>query len=264
MAGTPQNQALALPTVCSTCGAGLPAGSDRCTRCGTLHGAFRTCPHCHARAEVVAKDGMLFVCAACGKPRVPVEKPIQRTGGEGRAIAEATSARGDWLFGSVAAIGALVPSLLLGVTAMILLMTVGFGLGFLLTLGIGGVFGAVSLFAFSRAKAAAKRAEEAMRDAFGSVALDAIRTHGPLSPRQLAEILGVPEPVAEAALARLPTRTDVRVDTVLDDRSAADGQIRYRIAEEARPEQTLDAQSAELADFDRRLQQSVQQKQGKS
>lgn len=263
MAANPQNPALALPTVCSTCAAPLPPGSDRCTRCGTLHGAFRTCPHCHARAEVIQKDGLLFVCAACGKPRVPVEKPIERTGGEARALAEATSARGDWLFGNVAAIGALVPSLLLATTAMILLMTVGFGLGFLLTLGLGGALGAVSLFAFGRAKAAAKRAEEAMRDAFASVALDAMRTHGSLAPRQLAEILGVSESVAEAALARLPTRTDVRVDTVLDDRSAADGQIRYRIAEDQRPAATLDAQSAELAEFDERLRRASAEKQGK-
>ncbi len=250
-----------LPTACTTCTAPLPAGSDRCTRCGTLHGEFRVCPHCRAKAEVIPKSGLIFVCAACGKPRVPVEKPVTRTYAEAATLAQATDARGDWLLASVAGIAAMVPSLILATTAVILLMTLGLGLGFFLTGGIGAAFGFVALFALGRAAAANRRAEAAMGDAFGAVALDAMRTHGPLSAPQLAEILGVSETVASEALARLPARTDVRVDTVIDDR-AADGQVRYRIEQDVQP--GVEGESAELAAFDERLRRATAEKQGKS
>jgi hypothetical protein len=77
------------PSVCTTCGAPMPPGTDRCGRCGTLHGDWRRCYGCGARAEVIRKDSMLFVCSACGRPRVPTEQPIARSGGEREALARA-------------------------------------------------------------------------------------------------------------------------------------------------------------------------------
>jgi len=237
----------------------MPPGTDRCGRCGTLHGEHRRCYGCGAKAEVIRKSGMLFVCSACGRPRVPMEQPMQRTGAEREPLARAEA---DNKSSAVA--------LALGIVAFaIAAAALGVGLlAFLINFGLIATLMFIAMFTFVGAgafgvltsKKARGRADEAMREAFGAVALDVMRQRGPVTAPQLAQVLGVPEQVADAALTRLPARTDVRVDTVLDER-AADGQVRYRIADATMPAETLlAAQEAASADFDARLREAMQKK----
>lgn len=233
----------------------MPPGTDRCGRCGSLHGEWRRCPGCGAKAEVIRKGGMTYVCAACGRPRVPTEQPITRTGAEREPLAKAEadlkSAAIAFSLGIVAfAIGAA------GLGGATLAFLLDFGwvalFAFLTTL----IFAAAGAFAVVTSRAARRRADEQMRDAFGAVTVDVMRQRGTISAPQLAQILGVPEEVADQALTRLPARNDVRVDTVLDDR-AADGQVRYRIADQTMPAETLD----EAGDFEARLREAMRAKE---
>ena len=248
-----------IPTTCTTCAAPMPPGTDRCARCGTLHGEFRRCYGCGAKAEVIRKGGMLYVCSACGRPRVPVEQPIQRTGVEREPLARAESDNRSSVFAFALSIVAfVVAALAMGIGLIAFLVDFGliatvFFIAMLMFAG-AGAFGVLT------SKKARGRADEVMREAFGAVALDVMRQRGPVTAPQLAQVLGVPEQVADAALTRLPARTDVRVDTVLDER-AADGQVRYRIADATLPaEAVIAAQDAASADFDARLREAMQKK----
>ncbi|MGZ3420569.1 MAG: hypothetical protein ACXWUG_07640 [Polyangiales bacterium] len=225
-----------------------------------MHGEHRRCPGCGAKAEVISKGGMLFVCAACGRPRVPMEQSgIPRSGREREALARAEADLRDGMLATVLGIIAFVIATFL-LTGALFSVLLGFGLLSVIFFVLTAVLGGAGGFAFMRKGGARKRAEEAMQDAFGAVALDVLRARGPTTSGALAQILGVPEPVADRALTRLPARTDVRVDTVIDDR-AADGMVRYRISEDA----TLPADSAVLQDaasasFDERLKAAMRQK----
>lgn len=237
----------------------MAPGSDRCGRCGTLHGDWRRCYGCGARAEVIRKGGNLFVCSACGRPRVPVEQPIARSGGERDALgrAEADNKSSVIAF-SLAIVAFIIAAIALGIAGIALLVDFTFiAVAMFIAMAIFGGAGVAGVMTSRRAR---QRASDAMRDAFGAVALDVMRQRGPVTAPQLAEILGVPVEIADAALTRLPARTDVRVDTILDER-AADGQVRYRIANDyTLPAESL--QDAAQADFDRRLQASIGKKEG--
>lgn len=202
---------------------------------------------------------MLFVCSACGRPRVPMEQPVQRTGAEREALARAEADNKSSVIAfALGIVGFVIAAAALGIGSIALLIDFGFiaTLMFvaMLVFAVAGVFGVIT------SKKGRARADDAMRDAFGAVALDVMRQRGPVTAQQLAQVLGVPEQVADAALTRLPARTDVRVDTVLDER-AADGQVRYRIADATLPAETLlAAQDAASADFDARLREAMQKK----
>jgi hypothetical protein len=202
----------------------------------------------------VSKGGLSFVCAACGRPRVPLEQPVPRSGADRPALAEAERAQKDALFANVLGI---VGSVLAGVVLLSTLGSwlLGFGFVALFLFVFALVFGGATGFAFATSARAKRRVEEAMHDAFGAVALDVLRARGPTTARTLGAVLGVPEPVAEAALARLPARTDVRVDTSIEG-AAADGLVRYRIA---------DAPSAPIEDdahgsFEARLRAAMRER----
>jgi hypothetical protein len=217
------------PTVCPVCTAPLAPGQDRCGRCGALSGEHRVCPGCGARAEVIGKGG-IWVCAACGRPRVPMEKPgIPRSGRERSTLARVEQAHKRSIVltgaGIAVAVADLFVAAVLGIAALA---------GFAMLATIFAVVAAlVALGAFvslRRAKAAREEARQAMGEAIGLVALDVMRARGAVSAPELAEQMGIPVPVAEAALDRLPARDDVRVESVVDDRSI-DGQVRYRVAD---------------------------------
>jgi hypothetical protein len=184
---------------------------------------------------------------------------MQRTGSEreplARAEADVKSAIIAFSLGIVAFV---VAAAALGTGLLALL--IDFGLIATLMFIAMFVFAAAGAVAVLTSKKARGRADDAMRDAFGAVALDVMRQRGPVTAPQLAQILGVPEQVADAALTRLPARTDVRVDTVLDER-AADGQVRYRVADATMPaEAVIAAQDAATADFDARLKEAMEKK----
>lgn len=245
-----------IPTVCTTCGAPMPPGSDRCGRCGTLHGDWRRCYGCGARAEVIRKDGNLFVCAACGRPRVPVEQPIARSGGEREALARAEADHKSSVIAfSLSVVAFIIAAMALALGGLVWLLggTI-FGIVMMIAMSI---FIAAGVMGLTTSRKARVRASDAMRDALGAVALDVMRQRGPVTAQQLAEILGVPLDVAEAGLTRLPARSDVRVDTVIEA-----GDVRYRIANDyTMPAESL--QDAAHADFDARLRASINQRENK-
>ena len=151
-------------------------------------------------------------------------------------------------------VGLIIGATVLGIAGIAFLIDFGFlalvmFIGSLIFAGAGG-FGLVT------SKKAKSRADESMREAFGAVALDVMRQRGPITAPALAEVLGVPVEIADAALTRLPARTDVRVDTVLDER-AADGQVRYRVSDQTMPAEVLSEHEAASADFDARLKASI-------
>lgn len=201
---------------------------------------------------------MLFVCSACGRPRVPVEQPIARSGGEREALGRAEADQKSSVIGfSLAIVAFVLAAVVLGIAGISLLIDFTF-IATLMFIAMV-VFAGAGAFGIMSSKKARVRASDAMRDAFGAVALDVMRQRGTVTAPQLAEVLGVPVEVADAALTRLPARTDVRVESVLDDR-AADGQVRYRIADQTMPAEAL--QDAASADFDARLKASIQRKEG--
>lgn len=198
---------------------------------------------------------MLFVCSACGRPRVPTEHAIARSGGEREALSRAEADNKSAVIAfALSIVGFIIAAIALGIAGIAFLIDFTF-IATVMLIGML-IFGGAGVMGVVTSRSARRRASDAMRDAFGAVALDVMRQRGPVTAPQLAEILGVPLDVADAALTRLPARTDVRVDTVLDER-AADGQVRYRIAQD----QTVPAESlqdAAHADFDARLKASMQ------
>jgi hypothetical protein len=239
----------------------MPPGTDRCGRCGSLHGEWRRCYGCGAKAEVIRKGGMLFVCSACGRPRVPVEQPVQRSGMEREALARAEADNKSSVVATgLGIVGLIIAAIALAVAGVAFLIDFTFIAVFMMVAML--VFGGAGAFGFMTAKKARGRASDAMRDAFGAVALDVMKQRGPITPSVLAEVLGVTPAEAESALTRLPARTDVRVDTVIDER-AADGQVRYRIAgDHTMPAEVLSEHEAATADFDARLKASMTKKEG--
>lgn len=223
--------AAAPPALCTTCRAPLAPGSDRCDRCGTLHGDHRKCPSCGAKAEVINREGgILFTCAACGVPRVPMEHGgVPRSGREREPLGRANVAyKGSIVAKLGGTFGVVTGSLiaLVGV-AMLALHATSFALVLLLMAAVAIAF---SVWGLGVAKVRKSRAQDAMRDAMGAVALDVMRARGAISATILADQLGVSQAVAETVLERLPARDDVRVESIVDER-AADGMVRYRIAD---------------------------------
>jgi len=198
---------------------------------------------------------MIFVCAACGRPRVPAEQPVTRSGAEREPLAKAEAdLKSSAIAFALGVVAFVIGAAALGTASLAFLLDFGwFALfAFVATL----LFVGAGAFAVLTSRGAKKRADEQMRDAFGAAAVDVMRQRGAISAPQLAQILGVPEEVADQALTRLPARNDVRVDTVLDDR-AADGQVRYRVADQTLPAETLD----EAGDFDARLREAMRAKE---
>ena len=238
---------------CTTCREPLPAGTDRCPRCGALSGDFRKCYGCGARAEVIRKDGGMFVCAACGRPRVPLEKPgFFPSGNERPALERAGSANKDATISKIGGIMALVVAGLVAVIALLPLFLSWTAFGLVLV-GIAAFIAFIGAFGIVNGGKNRALAAQHMTDAIASVAFDLMKQRGPISPHMLSEQLGIPEEVAEKALNKLPADPHLRVETVIDER-AADGQLRYRVEAGAiEPTPGMSLEEAEQASFDARL-----------
>jgi hypothetical protein len=238
---------------CTTCREPLPPGTDRCLRCGALSGDFRRCYGCGARAEVIRKDSGVFVCAACGRPRVPIEKPgFAPSGNERPALERAGTAARDATISRVGGVMAFVVAALIVLTALLPLFLGWTGFGLVLV-GLAAAIAFVGGFGIVNAGKNAAHAKKHMTDAIASVALDLMKQRGALSPHMVSEQLGIPEDVAEKALNQLPADPRLRVETVIDER-AADGQLRYRLDDAGQIDTAgMSEEEAEKASFDARL-----------
>jgi hypothetical protein len=226
---TPSFTMSAPPTPCHVCAAPLPANSDRCSRCGALHAEFRRCEGCGALAEVVSKGGSLYVCAACGRPRIPLEVAITRSHGERSALNEVGERRmraALWTGVGAASIALGIGGALVGALLLLAGATVIGGA----SAGVGITFVVLALWCFAMASRGRVAAEAAAREALALGAIDVMRALGPQTSTTLAAAMAIPIPLAESLLATLPARTGVRVDAVVDD-AATDGLVRYRVAD---------------------------------
>ncbi len=247
--------------VCSTCGTPLPPGSDRCPRCGTLAGDHRRCYGCGARAEVVQRDG-LFVCAACGRPRVPMEGAgIVRSGRERAPLARIAQLKHDANVSRFVSIVGFVVAffvLMLGAGFVSFLPIFGYAI-----MAIAAIIVGAGLVGLGRSKSRLKEGRVAMEEAIALVAHDVIRSRGSISAQQLAEQMGLPYDLAERTLDRLPADPQLRVETVIDEQST-DGKLRYRIADAglyaAAVDENLSEEEQEKRSFDARLAASMKAK----
>lgn len=244
--------------VCTTCGTPLPPGTDRCPRCGTLAGDHRRCYGCGARAEVIQRDG-LFVCAACGRPRVPMEGPgIVRSGRERAPLARIGQLKHDANVSRFVSIVGFVVAffvLMFGAAFVSFLPIFGYAI-----MAIAGIVTAAGLYGMGRAKSKLKEGRIAMEEAISLVAHDVIRSRGTISAQQLAEQMGLPLDLAERTLDRLPANPQLRVETVIDEQST-DGKLRYRIGDAGLYDtENLSEEEAEKRSFDARLAAAMKAK----
>lgn len=233
------------PAQCRVCAAPMPQGSDRCSRCKTLHAEFRRCEHCGGLTEVIEVNGV-YVCNACSKPRIPMERSgISRSGREREALQKVGVARKREItlkfatFGTIALMLPLTLVLLIAFLASFTALTITFALVDVMVL-------VAAILLYRSSKKAHYDARNSMLDALGSAALDVMRAKGPITSQQLADQMGISQDNAEKALERLPARSDVRVDIDMIG-AEQDGLVRYRIAD---PLRELQAQETMLAEFD--------------
>jgi predicted DNA-binding transcriptional regulator len=206
----------ASPSKCPTCGTALEPNASRCFACGRVLGADNKCPHCHATAGVLAKDGG-YVCAACSQPReklpgtvVVGKSPETMIPHAARDAVANVSAGG--IFGGLA-IGAGVLMLLAAVVAFMVLPlalgTAGFVIAALMAaVGIGA--GAVGFAA--RGGAAQKRAERNARTRELAIVDLAEKRGGDLTVLDVARELRISMAEADRALTALAKQGHVGVE----------------------------------------------------
>jgi hypothetical protein len=202
---------------------------------------------------------MIFVCAACGRPRIPMERAgVVKSGRERPILVRAGEHRRDAAVSNVAGIVGISIAAFIALISMVWIFA--FGLGFFGGTGVAfAIFTALmGMYGVGNAKKNERLANEQMSEALGLVAMDVMRSKGPVTSKQLGEQMGIPEDVAEKILAVLPAK--FRVETVVDER-ATDGLLRYRIADEALAIQPgMSDEEAEKAAFDAKLAAAMRAK----
>jgi hypothetical protein len=192
------------------------------------------------------------VCAACGKPRVPIELAgVTLSGRERRSLGAAASAQGNGLmFGVFAAIA----FVFVFFTALVGAIGLAFGsvavsvLAAVITLFLAGG----ALASLIAARQASRAVEQNAHEALVSATVDAVHSMKSVTPQILAAQLGIPEAMCEHLLGEASAQSEYAIESSIDQ-AHEDGQVRYRVSESATP----GAQEDELASFDRRLQQSI-------
>ncbi|HEU4538979.1 MAG TPA: hypothetical protein VFS00_32890, partial [Polyangiaceae bacterium] len=182
---------------------GPPAGAAPAALAGP--GAHETCPFCQASALVVPSRRLRYVCAVCGRARVPVDDPgAERGGGELEALDEATRAERSsqlWRgFGIlVAFLGA---STALVFLSFLVLVHPPLGAALL-----SGAFAlapsALAGWALRRSRQNAARVGPALERAWDSVAAEVLARRPSTTEAELASRLRLTPPQAEAMLVRL-------------------------------------------------------------
>ncbi|HEU4408885.1 MAG TPA: TFIIB-type zinc ribbon-containing protein [Polyangiaceae bacterium] len=168
-------------------------------------GEHEVCPFCGSQALVVPSRRLRFVCAVCGRARVPIDDPsLKRSGREAEALDEATRAeRASQLWRGF---GILV-AFLGAATALVFLsflMLVHPPLG---TAVLSGVFAlapsALAAWAMHRARANAERVNPALERGWDAAAADLVAQRPSLTEAELASTLRLSPAQAEAMLVRL-------------------------------------------------------------
>lgn len=196
---------------CHACGADVPAGAERCPRCGTSQ-RVGVCPHCGATAGVTRDSELRFRCDVCGGPRIPPAPGGARAGREVTALRRAHAAlsgRSRWRAASLAG------GLLLGFDVLLLsllLLISGASFGLLLTgLLTAGPLAGFVLWAMSRARARGREIAPALDAAWVAAATEVVaRADKAITAGDLAAALSIEEAQAEELMALLEVNDVVR------------------------------------------------------
>lgn len=195
---------------CHACGADVPAGAERCPRCGTSQ-RVGACPHCGATAGVTRDSELRFRCDVCGGPRIP-PSPGAQAGREVTALRRAHAAlsgRSRWRAASLAG-GLLLGFDLLLLSLLLLISGASFGLLLTGLLTAGPLTGFV-LWAMSRARARGREIAPALDAAWVAAATEVVtRADKALTARDLASALSIEEAQAEELMALLEVNDVVR------------------------------------------------------
>lgn len=181
------------------------------------------CPNCRQDAPTVVR-GLRAYCTACGAPRSLIEDTPVNVAGQPSKIGGGVAAVAGF---SVFVIGTLI-SLALGALLQILIPPAGFV--------IGGFLFAVTLFVSAMLlwggrtliRSGAQRERGAQEQAVFAIAR---RRGGSVTAAELARVLSISVPDADAMLTAMAKRPDGQVSLELDD----DGTLRYEVRDPNQP-----------------------------
>lgn len=203
----------------------MAAGDDTGARAlSREYGEPDRCPHCGTVTSVEPAGALRFRCQVCGGPRVVVDaRDVTRSGHEGRALDTAQRERirvAAWRLGAALTAGF---GLLSFAVALIVSFIVSPGaLGSGVMLGLGAMPLILSALAWRRANQHRAARDEALDEAWTTVARDIVEQHDQeLTASDLAAIMHRPVEEAERLLARLD------VDDIVRSRVTDAGEIVY-------------------------------------
>lgn len=185
------------------------------------------CPHCRSNADVRPSSDYRYKCHLCGRPRIPIDARLGKTGPAAAASLKQAHrsrlARIGWQLSGVgfAGVGALMGVLSLG------FLFTEWGL---LTKGLMMLFTLVpiviSVLAFSAGKKARQQSRQSLDEAWQIAVSDMFRAlGGKLTAHQLSQSLRIDEEYAMQLL------TEAEVQQLLAPSEMADP-VRIRVAEE--------------------------------
>ena len=179
--------------------------------------AHEKCPHCGTIAVIEPSSTLRMVCGVCGKARVPIDDPkVVRTFAEKDALVRASTARNA----AVAWTGASVAAGSFGVVSLLFLVIAAAAAspGVALVLLAALAASVPLLFAAWGMRSAAahrKAVGPAVDEAWALAARDVVAGRSRIVPKDLAQVMRLPEAEAERLLIVLSTDGVVR-SRVLD------------------------------------------------
>ncbi len=168
-------------------------------------GSHEVCPFCRSTALVVPSRRLRYVCAVCGRARVPVDDPaLRRSGREVQALDDATRAeRTAQLWRGLGVLAAFFGA----ATALVFLsflILVHPPLGAALLSGAFALAPSAGAFlALRRSRQAAGRVEPALERGWDAAAADLVAQRPSVTEAELAAALRLAPAQAEAMLVRL-------------------------------------------------------------
>ncbi|MCC6527148.1 MAG: zinc ribbon domain-containing protein [Polyangiaceae bacterium] len=209
---------------CRACGTPLPLAALFCEWCNAPQAGAPKCPHCRTATGVSPHEELRYTCNVCGAPRIPLEaQGVSLSGAEVAPLRQANelrSGRSLWrIGGAVGALGAATAWAFVGLWAIV------FGWSTLFAV-LAAVFSvplvALALAAVGKVRAKTRQIGAAIDGAWRAAASDVVRQlHGPVSAKQLAQLLPIGEDQAERLL------TELSVDALVSTEVTADGALAY-------------------------------------
>jgi hypothetical protein len=200
------------------------------------------CPHCHAIADVRPSPSVRWICAVCGRPRIPIELPDVVLGPrQAEALVRAgteAAAASVWRVAAivVAAFGAFALVLMLLVLGLVRPGVVPV----VLALSANGIPFVFAVLAIRRSAVLSREAPRSLQAAWSAAAIDVLRhVGGTIDAKELARTTRITEEDANHVLARLSA--EGAADGTVSDES----DLRYRLLEPHRTDATETREASE-------------------